>query len=497
MRTRVSDLTSDKALDRLEIQSLRTPTSPRHRTRPFAFGSRLVVFFLLVAIPIALGAHSPIHAQDLGSRADQGLVKPLSAERSSRVLSNLFTNLTRDQSLRATLADFLIDYSSRMEIRPPSNPHSDELSSIIEYRLDTFLASRGETRFLKRITNGKHEWRGLFEKGRSLSLQTELETGTRSATVRYDRKIYDEATSQLERLFPTLGNRFPLTTDKTTFLVEGIVETDDRPLVRVRVDHDSPDGNQGYGLLWVEENSDTTIHRIEVFASGNELIEDFSFDKYELVGSIVRLPMESAYRVHSVSWRGRNYVAFHERRTVSEISLGDPPVSRHRLRLLVPADVTVKVIPTEGVDAPDESELKPDAPPLAPGVWIGQGPESLEALRGQVVMLEFLSRFAAPTEREKATTKRVRKAAFESGVTILGVHPPDDDLTSVRAYLKKEGIEFPVLVDIEDPSRFGRGSTFAVYDVWRTPDRFLIDENGKFITGGPDVDEKALRDAVE
>ena len=120
----------------------------------------------------------------------------------------------------------------------------------------------------------------------------------------------------------------------------------------------------------------------------------------------------------------------------------------------------------------------PVAPLIESAVWLNtpnNAPLAWDALRGQVVMVEFWTigcincQHVIPSLVDMYADYRAR------GFTILGVHSPEFDyerqLNNVKSSVKKWGIEYPVAID----------NDFENWNRYRNrywPARYLVDKRG-------------------
>jgi len=130
------------------------------------------------------------------------------------------------------------------------------------------------------------------------------------------------------------------------------------------------------------------------------------------------------------------------------------------------------------VKKPDNSD-KPLAPEIIPGgEWINSEPLKLSDLRGQIVMVEFLTYSCINCIRTFPYLNAWYDTYKDKGFTIVGVHTPEfefeKDADNVRQALKDQGIMFPVVQDNN-------------YDTWRAfgnrywPRKYILDWNGRIV----------------
>ena len=115
------------------------------------------------------------------------------------------------------------------------------------------------------------------------------------------------------------------------------------------------------------------------------------------------------------------------------------------------------------------------APELAPGTWV-QGPEvSIAFCRGAVVLVELWESTCVNCVRTLPYMKAWHERYAGRGLTIVGVHTPEFELTAdaetVAAAVEAEGIPYPVLLD-----RDGKSWERFANHYW--PSRYLIDARG-------------------
>ncbi len=98
---------------------------------------------------------------------------------------------------------------------------------------------------------------------------------------------------------------------------------------------------------------------------------------------------------------------------------------------------------------------------------------SLEKFKGKVVLLDFWATWCGPCMRDMPEVKRIWKKYSADQFIILGINM-DTNERAMRAYLEKEGIEWPQYFD-------GLGwnnKVASLYDVHSIPHTILIDHEG-------------------
>jgi cytochrome c biogenesis protein CcmG/thiol:disulfide interchange protein DsbE len=118
-------------------------------------------------------------------------------------------------------------------------------------------------------------------------------------------------------------------------------------------------------------------------------------------------------------------------------------------------------------------------------------PVALEALRGQVVVVNFWASWCYPACYEEAPSlERAWKAYKDRGVVMVGVNYQDKD-EPARRFLTQFGHTFP---NAPDP-----GSRVSVdYGVYGVPETYFIDKKGRvrFKRVGP-VSDEMLKEQIE
>jgi cytochrome c biogenesis protein CcmG, thiol:disulfide interchange protein DsbE len=113
-------------------------------------------------------------------------------------------------------------------------------------------------------------------------------------------------------------------------------------------------------------------------------------------------------------------------------------------------------------------------------------PFSLEALKGQVVVLDFWASWCGPCRKSLPELDDLQTRFASQGVKVVGVSL-DSDIGSVTGFLEKVPVRFTIL---HDPA----GRTGEAYSVVAMPTTFLIDQEGRIagrFEGGAHVQEEA------
>ncbi len=140
---------------------------------------------------------------------------------------------------------------------------------------------------------------------------------------------------------------------------------------------------------------------------------------------------------------------------------------------------------------PDDLLGKP-APDLLAAEWVG-APQSLDALRGRVVLLDFWATWCAPCIKTFPALKEMLAVHKPEGFTIIGVtNHSGQDSADVRRFLDKKPLPWPVAIDPQSRPHmaFGSGSI---------PHQVLIDRKGvvrAYFVGG-EQEKKIEREVVK
>jgi cytochrome c biogenesis protein CcmG/thiol:disulfide interchange protein DsbE len=116
----------------------------------------------------------------------------------------------------------------------------------------------------------------------------------------------------------------------------------------------------------------------------------------------------------------------------------------------------------------------PPAPSAELPLLAGAATQSVAALRGQVVVLNFWASWCIPCRTEAPILERAHKRLSASGAgTVLGVTYNDSTPASLR-FADQHGMSFPSVRDV--------GTKLAErYGTNRVPETFVIDRRGRIV----------------
>jgi len=122
------------------------------------------------------------------------------------------------------------------------------------------------------------------------------------------------------------------------------------------------------------------------------------------------------------------------------------------------------------------------APALRIQKWYNCEPTSLDALRGQVVLLHVGIHVDSYDNYNREVLRMAAQYGGQ-GLTVIGVYDSlrgswrrDATDEEIMAYLGDRGIGFPVGLDLAEHGRHGR--TYVAYGAHAPPAKFLIDKKG-------------------
>jgi peroxiredoxin len=117
------------------------------------------------------------------------------------------------------------------------------------------------------------------------------------------------------------------------------------------------------------------------------------------------------------------------------------------------------------------SDLAPGAPGPAFSLASMGGPQvNLNALKGQVVLINFWASWCGPCRQEMPVLEQMYKKYKPLGVTLLGVNV-EPDSSNAAGWLKATPVSFPILFDTDS-------KVSKLYDVAGMPNTVILDRKG-------------------
>jgi peroxiredoxin len=101
---------------------------------------------------------------------------------------------------------------------------------------------------------------------------------------------------------------------------------------------------------------------------------------------------------------------------------------------------------------------------------LGGGNVSLDALRGQVVLVNFWATWCKPCEDEMPAMENLYGALRSEGLELVAISV-DEDAALVESFGKRLGLSFPLLLDPDKQAA-------QAYQTYRFPESFLVDREG-------------------
>jgi peroxiredoxin len=130
------------------------------------------------------------------------------------------------------------------------------------------------------------------------------------------------------------------------------------------------------------------------------------------------------------------------------------------------AEITTEAAPYRLIPVPGE----PAAPNFSLKALSGPS-RTLEALKGQVVLVNFWASWCPPCIEEMPSMNRIYRRYREQGLEILGINFQEEP-EQIDRFLQRVAVEFPVLFDRD-------GAVAHQWSVFSMPTSFLLDRQGR------------------
>lgn len=148
-------------------------------------------------------------------------------------------------------------------------------------------------------------------------------------------------------------------------------------------------------------------------------------------------------------------------------------------------------------------QLAPEFPHSAATQWINSAPQSIAALRGRAVLVEFWTFDCINCRRSLPWMKAVHQRYAKDGLAVVSVHTPElaheKDPANVREAVQRLGITYPVMLDNDFSYWNAMGNQY-----W--PAFYLVDRDGRIVASQigelhegharADDFERAIRQAI-
>ncbi len=119
--------------------------------------------------------------------------------------------------------------------------------------------------------------------------------------------------------------------------------------------------------------------------------------------------------------------------------------------------------------------------------------QSLSQYSNQVVLLNFWATWCAPCVSEMASLDRLYQKYKDKGFVVLAVSVDEDGWKAIDAFLKKNPVTFPILLDAD----YKVADQYATY---RVPESYLINRQGQVvekILGAKEWDSSEMISKIE
>ena len=134
----------------------------------------------------------------------------------------------------------------------------------------------------------------------------------------------------------------------------------------------------------------------------------------------------------------------------------------------------------------EDVALGKPAPAFGQGQWLNSKPLAWSDLRGKVVILDFFAEWCGPCQNDLPRAVEIHKNRQDTGVLVVGIHPPGSDLGKIQKIIRAFQITYPVYIDLPPPKDSNAwGLLYSQFGVRAIPDAILVDAGGKVVAHGP------------
>jgi RNA polymerase sigma factor (sigma-70 family) len=134
----------------------------------------------------------------------------------------------------------------------------------------------------------------------------------------------------------------------------------------------------------------------------------------------------------------------------------------------------------------EDVALGKPAPAFGQSRWLNSKPLAWSDLKGKVVILDFFAEWCVPCQNDLPRAVEIHKNRQDTGVLIIGIHPPGSEMGKIQKIMRAFQITYPVYIDLSPPKDADAwGLMYSQFGVRAIPDAFLIDPSGNVVAHGP------------
>ena len=123
-------------------------------------------------------------------------------------------------------------------------------------------------------------------------------------------------------------------------------------------------------------------------------------------------------------------------------------------------------------------------------VWLNSKALTWEALRGNVVILDFWADWCGPCRNDLPLMSSLDKKREETSIIVIGIHTPGSKIKDIQKVMKKYDLNYPICIDIRPSTGVDSwGKMYSQYGVNGIPYAFVIDQNGNVDIHGRGVSQ--------
>jgi thiol-disulfide isomerase/thioredoxin len=148
-------------------------------------------------------------------------------------------------------------------------------------------------------------------------------------------------------------------------------------------------------------------------------------------------------------------------------------------QLFAPLVALLAVLATAGCVRSSAAQAHGAAPEFV-GIegWLNTPPQSMERLRGQVVLVQFWTHRCGSCRHVLPSTQLWHERYAPEGLVVVGIHTPETeaeaDVAGLQAAIHELGLTFPVALD-------SRYETWDAYGNQYWPAHYLVDRDGDIV----------------